>query len=903
MEKLNQLLAGNAESHVMPFLWIRGDAHERYAGQLDAMQEAGIREFCIEPRFYENYGSEQWWGDVAFLLEEGKRRGMGVWSLDDSHFPTGSANGEVRRHHPELCKRYLRLATFDVLGPLEGADLNLRYTAAAPGDRILGIFAQRRTAADEPDVTETVDLTANLTERADYLTGRPEFDWTNHPTGHDYGPCPVVTLDGIGEGQWYVNVLYTSFEGGEKMTEGYLNPLDPAATQVLIDTVYQEFYDRFSSYFGTTFKGFFSDEARFGNIHGSEDASIGRNPQMVLPWREDLAELLAERLEGTCLAELDAETLLPHLPLLFFGDCEAAHVLRYAYMDLVSELYGKNFEGVMAAWCREHGVEKIGHIIEDNNAVARLGYGSGHYFRALEPASMAGVDVVMEQLMPGYDSGYFRGFHKPGWEMAFFTYVLGKLGGSLAHLDTAKRGRCMAEVFGAYGWAEGNKLGKWMVDYMLSRGVNYFVPHAFDAMDFPDPDCPPHLAAWGYNPQTKNFSELMAYTQRLSTLLSGGSYDAPVALWFNAEAEWSGEWQLMEEPARELGRSTIEYDIVPTDYLDALAIDPAAATFTCGNETFRALVLPWAKAMPKRLLETAVKLAEARIPVFFVDGLPARVSEGEDATALLERLGGLEAVRTVELGELASAVCAAGLRELTPNVEVPWLRTYSYRQGETRVFFLVNEHSKEPVRCELSGAPAGHVYVYDPFANTLVADPHAFELDLAPCASKLVLVSEQPLEGAEPPAAHVAWTRPVELVGATLTLAPMEEKCEAWTAPRQLEGRPQWVSRLEGLASFSGKARYAFTLELGEADAALPAKVELEGVSEGATVTVNGVDCGTAIVAPYRFRATGALKAGANEIVVETDNSLGRAIDDFMGVYLPNDPTGISGATLWLGEA
>ncbi len=902
MQKLQQLLAGNTESHVMPFLWVRGEPHERYAGQLDAMQEAGIREFCIEPRFYENYGSEQWWGDVAFLLEEGKRRGMGVWSLDDSHFPTGTANGEVQKQHPELRKRFLRLATFDVLGPVEGADLNLRYTAAAPGDRILGIFAQRRTEADEPDVTETVDLTQGITERADYLTGRPEFDWTNHPTGHDYGPCPVVALDGIGEGQWYVNVLYTSFEGGEKMTEGYLNPLDPAATQVLIDTIYQEFYDRFSDYFGTTFKGFFSDEARFGNIHGSEDASIGRNPSMVLPWREDLAKLLAAHLEGTCLEGLDAQTLLPYLPLLFVGDCEAAHVLRYAYMDLVSELYGENFEGVMAAWCREHGVEKIGHIIEDNNAVARLGYGSGHYFRALEPASMGGVDVVMEQLMPGYDCGYFRGFHKPGWEMAFFTYVLGKLGGSHAHLDAKKQGRCMAEVFGAYGWAEGNKLCKWMLDYMLVRGVNYFVPHAFDATEFPDMDNPPQFHAWGHNPLFDNFGRLVAYGQRVATLLTGGSYDAPVALWFNAEAEWSGSWQLMEEPARELGRATIEYDIVPTDYLDVARIDSAAKTFTCGSETFRALVLPWGEAMPTRLLEKVRALAEAKIPVFFVDGLPSRASEGEDVDALLKALAAEDEVRVVALGVLAEAACEAGLRALSPSVEVPWLRTYSYAQGADHVFFLVNEHSKDPVRCTLSGAPAGHAYVYDPFANTLVEDSHAFEIDLAPCASKLIIVSEKALEGAQPAPAPVAWTRAIELKDATLTLASMESKCEEWNEPRTLEGRPQWVSRLEGLASFSGKARYAFTLELSEADAAKPAKVELEGVSEGATLTVNGTDCGTAIVAPYAFRADGALRAGENEIVVETDNSLGRAIDDFMGVYLPNDPTGLCGATLWLGE-
>ena len=900
MEKLKRLLAGEVESHVLPFLWIHGEPHERYAAQLDAMEEAGIREFCVEARPHNDFGGPGWFSDLGFLLEEAKRRGMAMWLLDDSHFPTGFANGEVKKHHPELQKRYLRLATFDVCGPLEGAELNLRFTAPSPEDEILAVLACRRLSPDEPDVSETVDLTSTIHERADFETGKPVIGWDGTPMGFDQGPCRVVDLD-LGEGLWYVNVLYTSFGGGEKETEGYLNPIDPVATQVLVDSVYEPVYEHFSEDFGGVFKGFFSDEPRFGNIHGAEGASIGRNPQMALPWRADLAELLAERLEETTLSGLDGSSVLRYLPLLFFGNCEEAHVIRYAYMDLVSELYSEHFDGVLGRWCEAHGVERIGHVIEDNNAAARLGYGPGHYFRALAHASMAGVDVVMEQLMPGYDEGFFRAFHKPGWEMAFFTYVLGKLGGSLAHLDTAKRGRCMAEVFGAYGWAEGNKLGKWMVDYMLSRGVNYFVPHAFDAMDFPDPDCPPHLAAWGHNPQTKNFSELMAYTQRLSTLLSGGSYDAPVALWFNAEAEWSGEWQKVEEPARELGRAQIEFDLIPTDYLDDIVIAYDAGCFAAGGETFRSLVFPWAEAMPRRVLECAHDLAETGVPVWFVDGLPVRSSEGDDVSELLGNLAHAPGVSVVGLSELASSLAAAGLRELTPSVEAPWLRTYHYRLEEAELYFLVNEHPALRVSCELAGAPAGRAYVYDPFANTLVADPRAFELDLAPYDSKLVIVSEEELEGAGEAAPAFVEASGRELTTCDLSVAPMETGCSEWTDAVTLE-RPTYVSDLPGLDSFGGLIRYIFPVELTAAEAASRVRLELAGVQEGATVTANGKPRGVRIVGDYVFDLTGALHEGANEIVVELDTTLGRPMDDFLGQYLPNEPTGLNRAVLWFGE-
>lgn len=59
----------------------------------------------------------------------------------------------------------------------------------------------------------------------------------------------------------------------------------------------------------------------------------------------------------------------------------------------------------------------------------------------------------------------------------------------------------MCELFGAYGWYEGTRLEKWLVDYMLVRGVNRLVPHAFDCAPFPNADCPPHFGADGQTPR------------------------------------------------------------------------------------------------------------------------------------------------------------------------------------------------------------------------------------------------------------------------------------------------------------------------------------------------------------------------------------------------------------------
>lgn len=903
MGKLQQVLAGEVESRVAPFMWVHGEDEATYRAEIEAIYDSGIRELCVEARPHPDFNGDGWFRDLGFIMAECKKRGMKVWLLDDSHFPTGYANGEVKKHHPELCKRYLKLQTFDVLGPLAGAQFNLKYALMDKDAKVLAVLAQRRSEDDTPDVSETIDLTPSLHQRDDYNTGRPMTNPLGEPIPGVYeGPATVVNL-ALPEGAWYVQVLTVSHNGGEKETEGYLNPIEATATQVLLDTVYQPVYDHFASEFGNTFQGFFSDEPRFGNIHGSEGASIGRNPAMVLPWSDEVPVLLAERLAGVAGIEgvPSQRELVRYLPLLFVGadDDRLAHAVRYEYMDLVSELYSKNFDGVIADWCHEHGVRHIGHTIEDDNAIARLGYGAGHYFRAMAHADMAGIDVVMEQLVPGYDRGLFRAFHKPGWDMEFFTYVLGKIGGSLAHLDAKKRGLCMAEVFGAYGWGEGNKLMKWILDYMLVRGVNVFVPHAFDPKAFPDGDCPPHLYADGHNPQYPEFAQLMAYAQRLGTLLSGGAYHAPVALYFNAEGEWSGDWQLMQKVAGVLSRSQVEYDIVSADWLLGATVteDADGKRLQIGAEKFRALVLPWSEALPRALVEKVGKLAR-EVPVVFVHAAPVRTSEGGE-------VAGLDAVRVCELDRLVDALRELGVAELAASNEQPWLRTYHYEQQGYNVYLLVNEHPSQRVACQLAGAVAGNTYVYDPFANTLTADSDAFVLDIAPYGSKVVVVSAEPIEGARVASSTFVAGDILELDTCTLSTASFEDCCRTWSEPAAFE-KPVYVTSLPGNESFGGRARYAFTVDMNADQAARAAecgaKVLLSGVTEGATVRVNGGNCGTRIVPDYEFAVGSVLHAGNNTIEVEVNGTLGRAMDDFVGQFMPLEPMGLTGAKLVLGR-
>lgn len=890
MKRLLQNLTGENDNHILPFLWVHGEDADTLRAKLAEVYASGIRAVCVEARPHKDFNGPKWFEDLGVILEECKRLGMKMWLLDDSHFPTGFANGEVKKNHPALCKKYLCLKTYDQVGPVPCSGANLKYALRSPADVVLGVYLQKRLGFEAVDPGQTLDATATLHEVDDYNTGRPNTDLMGNLLPGVQGRTPFVTYD-LPAGDWCLNVLTVSYKGGEKETEGYLNPIVPEATDILLNTVYQPVYDHFSDEFGKTFMGFFSDEPRFGNIHGAENAAIGRNSAMNLPWRDDMPALLAAHCQklGGCLAGMTEEKLLTLLPLLFINGADAdnalAHALRYAYMDLVSALYSEHFDGRIAAWCHAHNCQRIGHCIEDNGAYSRLGYGAGHIWRAMDHADMAGIDVVIHQLTPGQDKGMFKGMHSPGWDGKMFTYLLGKLGGSFAHMDPAKRGRCMCELFGAYGWAEGTRLMKWLADYMLVRGVNELVPHAFDGAAFPDGDCPPHFGADGHDPLSREFRLLMDYCNRMAHLLSGGTACPDVALYLNVEGEWCGGYMPTEDAAAVLAQNLIGYDLISADFLAKAGVEDGKLVIN--GMRLNALVLPWAEALPASLLRDVQRLADGGVPVLFVDRLPARSVEGDPVS--------LTGVQVVPLAELPDALRGLGAAALTPDCRQPALRSYHYRQPDGDVYLFVNESPVERVQAVLEGGKNGPACVYDAFENRLTAATDAFTLDLPPYGSKVVLVTDTPLE-AQPDAGFVPGEK-LALTACTLALAPHGET--AFDAEQALE-RPVYVSGLPGYETFAGRIRYTFTVTLTAEQAARPARLVLDGVRESAAVTVNGRSCGTRICPDYVFAVAG-LQAGDNTVQVELGTTLGRAMNDFLSSFLPMEPTGMTGAVLELG--
>ena len=268
MERLQTLLSGNGESHILPFLWMKGEDNVTIREELDRIEECGIREVCLESRPRPEFCGKRWWENLDFVLPEAKRRGMKVWILDDDKFPTGHANGGFTRQ-PEKKKRYLAERHMDILGPCRNGTVLVENFLGSDG-RLLGILAVPKPDGESLAVSgeDIIDLTDS------YENGFVYFD--------------------LPKGPYRLFVLFTTQKGGGR--EDYMNLIDTSSVRVLIDEVYEKHYERYSEYFGNTLAGFFSDEPELGNVTGYPfDNTLGQKNQR-LPWNRELEERLTERI-------------------------------------------------------------------------------------------------------------------------------------------------------------------------------------------------------------------------------------------------------------------------------------------------------------------------------------------------------------------------------------------------------------------------------------------------------------------------------------------------------------------------------------------------------------------------------------------------------------------------------
>lgn len=845
-KRMMDLVGGTPENYIMPFFWQHGAEESTLREYMEKIDSCGIHAVCLEARPHPDYVGPKWWQDVDVIMDEARHRGMRVWILDDSHFPTGYANGAVKNAPEHLKRWYLEEKALEVDGPLEG----FRLAAATDlgSRRMMGRVFQRKG--------ETL-VAVILARRQEDPNGRVWYDQLQDVT--DRLENGWLKMD-IPQGHWVV-FTYTKLMEAVQKASDHISFLEKGSCRILLDTVYEPHWERYKEDFGKTFAGFFSDEPGFYNLGGTGFGMVKIGDQMPLPWSDQVWRLFQQRMGG------------PTAIVGLYNDLNGAQAkARVTYMDIITRMYEENFSRQLGDWCEEHGVEYIGHVLEDVGLHSRLGPGTGHYFRAMAGQHMGGIDVVLNQLIPDRDYG----------KNGFYHYSIQQLAASAAHQNPRMKGRAMCEIFGAFGWSEGLSMMKWMADHMLVGGINWFVPHAFTEKAFPDPDCPPHFYAHGMNPQYRYMRVVFDYMNRVCHLLNGGRAAVDNAVLFPAEGEWAGGYRDYGVIGKLCLTHQIPYELVCVDALETASV--SQGRLQVGEASYRTLLVDHIDLLPDHALAQLERLYRQGACVRFV-GHAAKGLDGASAPSV-------PVIQDEELLPLLREGAACAAREYQP-----WLRCYKYLQEDMTVYLLVNSSMNHRLDTAILVEEAPAYVWYHAEDNTLeAAQPDQrgwLPLSLDRGESVILLAGRQealPGEGDLPFRPELSGERR-ELSGAwSISLADYRE---------QERFQPLCVTdQLEDISSkepgFSGIIRYETAFEG-------PARmIDLGRAFEGVEVLVNGRSAGVRVGYPYRYDVSALAGEGENQLTVLAATSLGDALGDDLSKQRPFSPEGILGPVMLL---
>ena len=645
--------------YIYPLFWLHGEPFSVLENEVREMHKAGLRGFIVESRPFPDYMGKSWWETLHFLLDLAEELKMKVMLFDDSHFPSGYADGIIAKKYPEYLRLLIEMKNKEFIH--QGG-----YFQFIPNDFI---------AENDKFIRKAYLLKkiADNTFQADSMIELPVSGGT-------------VELP---PGEWILNIWVVTRNGGEPHTRNYIHMLSKEAVNCYIQVVYQKHVEELKRHIGKSFVGFFSDEPRIANLD-SYQAILGET-KMPLPYSEELY-----------LEDLPFLTMRSDQP-------ERNKNARYRFMDEVSTLYSEAFPQQIGAFCKKYGLLYIGHVIEDNGAHCRLGYGNGHFFRSMEGQSWAGIDTVLGQNRPDHTEGILSSAFGQ-YNCEFFHYSLMKLASSCGELNEIP---AFAEIFGAYGWSEDLAMMKWHTDHAIVRGINRLVPHAFSPK-YPDPDCPPHFFARGKNAQWKYFHLWREYADLLCNLHSGGSAVSYAAVLYHAEAEWQNSNCIKcEAVMKRLIRQQIDPLIVPLDRLEDV-------TVTNGRGA----------------------IGKASFKILFVSDFELISVHGKNNIASLEKQGvkvfrvTKENIDLVTSADYCRECIDFAVEDLSPSLAVR-----HYKTEKTESYFLVNESLKSCIRSRIISDVKEFLW-FDPLQKTKKLPSET--LELYPGESLLLLRGEIP---------------------------------------------------------------------------------------------------------------------------------------------------------------
>ncbi|MBQ6471311.1 MAG: hypothetical protein IJJ33_04965 [Victivallales bacterium] len=587
--------------------------------------------------------------------------------------------------------------------------------------------------------------------------------------------------------------------------------MEPGVTDCFLKLTHEAFLRKFGQLFGHGIQTTFTDEPGVPGFLSK--TSVG--------WGSDFAEEFMRR-KG-----YDLRPFLPQM-LEMKPHTRRSRQALADYHDVRADLFIERFLSPIQQWCHAHGLLSGGHLNGEDEAEGNARYGYGHILRALRHLDVPGVDVIWRQLYPG------------GRVAPFPKYA-----SSAAHQNGTRQ--VMVESFAIYGNGMFPEQMKWLVDFLMVRGINQFVFSSVSQKIVGNRMLGGPLMG-SVQPQWDCMPAFATYIARCCAALSQGTPAIRTAVLFDIRAIWRegrDAHQALRRHyavAEKLARHQQDYDFVDDDQLATAKIQ-RDGTLKISAMRYSTVILPsWKWMRP-------------------------------EASRTLERFA---AVGGVVLRGL-STMCAPRVCRVSGQ-ESSAIRACKRLCGAQALYFLVNESDREAkVRIALE---EGEDIVFCDWesAQTFAVKSRSghFSWVFPPFGSALFLTGAKPdFPVEQPPAGEIlrletGWTlRPLrryQVGKATIETVVLK----AAAKPAALG---DWRSVLG--ETFSGHAQYAIEFQASKAGSAL---LDLGVVHHCCQVCLNGQTFPPRFFGPHRLKVR--LRQGVNRLEVVVANSLANILGD-----------------------
>jgi len=585
------------EYRIQPFWFLnRGFDEQELRRQIAEMDDKGVGGAILHCRhgLSVEYMSDEWLDMIAVCIDEMKKRGMEAWLYDEDDWPSGTVGGRLTQPHPEYRMRYLRVQEMRING---------------------GVTYQTRLQQDDNTLLGVQAWAYEETGEGMRLLGDPQDITEYCNDGRLQWHAPL--------GKWLIAVLWEC-PVAERVTWDrgyYLDTMNPEAVNAFKAMAYEP-YLRFKEDFGGTVKGIFTDEPGlmihdgfFGveAMRTTVEDPQGTLPGVIIAWTRDF---LAR------FQELKGYDLSSKLLYVLYGGTPEARKVRADYYDALVTWYIDAYHGNLSGWAREHGIDYIGHTLED--PLWGAARSQGNQIRVLECFDRPGLDYLG---------------HGVGNRQNPFRILAAKCGSSVAHVQG--KPRVMCEAFGGSG--HGHTLSDRRLDanFMACLGVNMYIPHAFyfSFEGFRKTDWPPtefyHSPFW---PWYRHFADYLA---RLSVFGSAGTHVADACVVqpiLTVQADMFSDGKCVREPEAQqvfnevsdlLLRLHHDYDYVDDSQLARAQVEDGRIRFADSRETYPCIVLPGCRVMSIAAARFLKTLFEAGGRILALGELPAECDDPE----------------------------------------------------------------------------------------------------------------------------------------------------------------------------------------------------------------------------------------------------------------------------------